>query len=369
MNGDDQRFEQARAAFLAGLASQQAGELSQAEAHYLHALQLLPGRPSTLVNLAATQLQLGKPQQALVHADAALAAEPGSADALLHRATALAELGRPMHALPAFDSLLQLRPDHAGAWTARGNLLRELQRLDESAQAFGRALALGGDAQLNSYYLAAVQGGQGAPGASPASYVQGLFDHYAADFDTHLVQALHYRGHERLVQLLADTTGRAHGTAIDLGCGTGLCGPLLRPLVSRLVGVDLSAGMLQQARALSVYDRLAQTDVVDFLRSGGEQPALLLAADVFIYIGDLQPLFAAASAAMPQGVLCFSVEELADPSRDFALQPSLRYAQSRRYLQQLAVQHGFTVLAMQPTDVRQDQGAGVPGLLAVLGRG
>ena len=366
---DEQRFEQARAAFLSGLDSQQAGHLTQAEAHYLQSLQCLPGRPSTLINLAATQLRLGKPREALVHADAALAAEPGSGDALLHRATALATLGLPLDALQAFDALLAQRPDHAGAWSARGSLLRELHRLDEAAHAFGRALALGGDAQLNGYYLAAVQGGQGAPAASPAPYVQGLFDQYAADFDAHLVQALQYRGHERLVQVLADTSGRAHATAIDLGCGTGLCGGLLRPMVHRLVGVDLSAGMLAKARALGAYDRLDQGDAVQFLHAGGEEPTLLLAADVFIYIGDLQALFTAAAAAMPRGVLCFSVEELEHPSLDFQLQPSLRYAQSRRYLEQLASRNGFQVLAMQRDTVRSDQRAAVPGLYVVMQRG
>ena len=35
---------------------------------------------------------------------------------------------------------------------------------------------------------------------------------------------------------------------LDAGCGTGLCGPLLRPLAARLVGVDLSEKMVELAR-------------------------------------------------------------------------------------------------------------------------
>ena len=41
------------------------------------------------------------------------------------------------------------------------------------------------------------------------------------------------------------------GTMLDLGCGTGLAGAAFRPLVDWLVGVDLSAGMIAQARGKS----------------------------------------------------------------------------------------------------------------------
>ena len=36
---------------------------------------------------------------------------------------------------------------------------------------------------------------------------------------------------------------------LDAGCGTVLCGPLVAPFARRLVGVDLSARMLDQAKA------------------------------------------------------------------------------------------------------------------------
>lgn len=364
----DARFAQAKAAFLAGLACQGQGDALQAEQHYLASLALLPGRASTLVNLAATQLQLARPADALASADAALAAEPDSADALWHRSTALAQLGQVPPALEACQRLLALVPDHAPAWTTRGNLLRETQRMDEAAACFEQALRLGGDAALNAYYLAAVQTSATPPATSPPAYVQGLFDAYAQDFDRHLLQSLHYRGHEELVALLLVHAGRAPGPAIDLGCGTGLCGSLLRPHVGRLIGVDMSAGMLAQAARLGVYDHLEQADAVDFLRRCDERPGLLLAADVLIYIGDLQPLFAAAQSALQQGLFAVSVEELEEQDADFRLLPSLRYAHSRRYLQRLAATHGFAVLAMRATPVREDQGQAVPALYLLLQR-
>ena len=54
MNTD--AFERARAAFVAGIAAFESGRLEQAEAEFLASLALLPGRPSTLVNLASRRL-------------------------------------------------------------------------------------------------------------------------------------------------------------------------------------------------------------------------------------------------------------------------------------------------------------------------
>ena len=43
---------------------------------------------------------------------------------------------------------------------------------------------------------------------------------------------------------------------LDAGCGTGLCGALVAPFARRLLGVDLSEGMLAHAMEKSVYHEL-----------------------------------------------------------------------------------------------------------------
>lgn len=361
------RFEQAKAAFIEGLGAYQSADFPQAEKHYLRSLALLPGRASTLINLAATQLRLGQPQDALATADAVLAAEADSADALLHRATALAQLGRLREALAAFERLLAIDPAHAVAWSGSGSLLREMQRLDEAAHAFREALRHGADASLHAYYLASVDGG-GPPPIAPQAYVQRLFDDYAGEFDKHLVGKLGYQAHQRLIDRLLAVAGASYRSALDLGCGTGLCGPLVRPAVKRLTGVDLSARMLHKAHELGVYDRLEQADAVQHLNGTGERYDLILAADVFIYVGDLAPVFEAARRAMDHGVFCFSVETVHGRDTDYRLLPSLRYAHSAQYLVRLARRHGFEVIAMERGPVRQDQRETIDGMYVFLRR-
>ena len=82
------------------------------------------------------------------------------------------------------------------------------------------------------------------------------------------LESLSYRAPELVAAALADAGLAADGRfeILDIGCGTGLCGPLLRPYASRLVGVDLSAGMLAHARQKEVYTELVQCELTEFLR-------------------------------------------------------------------------------------------------------
>ncbi len=399
---DDPRFAQAKADFIEGLAQLEAGHIEAAERCFGASLQGVPGRVSTLVNLAAVRLLLGRPNEALESARQALHGEPDNVDAQLHEATALAQLGRLEAARRGFERLLAANDGHVAAWTRlaetykslgrrddamrayaralvldadqpdiwsrQGDLLREASRADEAAQAFREALARGGDAALNGYYLASVSGdGTPPPPTAPAAYVRGLFDGYADDFDQHLRGLLGYEAPERLARRLA-----AHApfeSALDLGCGTGLCGPLLRPMTRRLVGVDLSGAMLAKARALGVYDELLQVDLLEALGRDEARHDLVVAADVFIYVGELAPVFAAVHAAtLPGALFAFTAEPADDPQQGVQLLTSLRYAHSPDYIAGLAQAQGFEVMALERETIRSEQRRAVEGLYVVLRR-
>jgi predicted TPR repeat methyltransferase len=155
-------------------------------------------------------------------------------------------------------------------------------------------------------------------------------------------------------------------SALDLGCGTGLCGPLVKSAVRRLDGVDLSPRMLEKARALGLYDQLVHGDLVEHLRSTRREYDLVLSADVFIYVGDLEPVFAEVSRVMKDGgVFCFSVEQAGD-EQTVLLNTHQRYAHSERYVRELAARHGFDVLRMLRHAIREDQREAIPGLYFYL---
>ena len=393
-------LEQARQHFLHGVQAFEAGRLEQARQSFEAALALAPERASVLLNLGATHFRLQNWHEALPLLQRAAAADATQADVwtylgLTHEAlgqwqAAVAPLARalelaPRHAglwlaygrcharvgsvepaLQAFERAVALAPGAAEAWSARGGLLRELNRLQEAAACFEKALSLGADPDLHGYYLAAVRGAQ-PPAAPPRRYVEGLFDEYASDFQEHLVGQLRYQAHERLLQPLV-RAARRYPTVLDLGCGSGLCGPLVRPLADAIDGVDVSAGMLGQARRLGVYRDLFHADLASFLAETMLRPDLVLAADVFIYVGELSSVFRTVRRILaPSGCFAFTVETSPD-GQEVRLLPSLRYAHSESYVRRLAQAHGFTVRELFAAPLRYDQGQPVQGLYAFLER-
>ena len=394
-------FEEARQDFMQGLTHLAARRFADAEAHFAASLRLVPGRVSTLINLAAARLELGRADAALDAVSQVLAIEPDNAEAWFHRGNAealrrrpdealrgferagtlapgfaqpwfrhgqvLQDLGRDAQALPSYERAVAADPTFAPAWTNLGTLLREQGRASEAAQAFRQARSHGADDELHDYYLAAV--GDGAtPAIAPALYVETLFDDYADTFAGHVVEVLDYRAHDILARSVETVApGRTFARALDLGCGTGLCGALLRPKVRHLSGVDLSGRMLAQAEATGAYDLLARQDIVEFLRAAPSTFDLVTAADVFIYVGDLSPAFDALRRVLePGGVFAFSVELAASAAAAFELLPSLRYAHGEDCLRERARAHGFEVLHAERGVVRRDQRRPIEGLFMVL---
>ncbi len=390
-----------------GNALRRLGRPEQALDSYERALGLQPGYPEAWCHRAIVLHDLGRDADAAASARQALAARPGYADALLALGNALQGMERPDEAVDAYDRALAAAPGHAETWCARGaalrksgdldgalgsydralalrpgyalaehyraNTLRALGRRDDAVAAYRRALALGADAGEIGFSLAALAapGDAGLPAAAPADYVRGLFDQYAGHFDRHLVDVLGYRTPALLDALLRRHGGGSQapaGSIADLGCGTGLCAPFLRPAAAHLAGVDLSPRMLDKARATGLYDELACTDIGDWLAGQEGRHDLLVAADVLVYIGALETLFARARAALrPGGRFALSCEAL-DDGDGYAIRPSNRYAHALAYVERCAVQAGLVVAAAERAVLRREHGADVEGWLVLLRR-
>lgn len=395
---EDTALEAARQHFLQGVAHFEAGRFIEAQARFEAALELAPGRASVLFNLGATHFRLGQMHEALPLLAQATAADPAQADAWTHlglvqvalaqwrgavdamqRALALTpqnaalwllcgraqlRLGDADAAMRAYDRALAIAPGLGEAWSERGSLLRELGRNDEAARCFEQAIALGFETELNAYYLASVRG-QGAPAAPPRRYVEALFDDYAADFEAHLTDQLRYSAHASLLRPLLQQGGR-HRIVLDLGCGTGLCGTLIRPLADAVDGVDVSRAMLEKTRQLGVYRDLTHADLVSFVSETGRSYDLVLAADVFIYVGELAAVFKSVRRILARGGSFALTVELPPAGQDFCLLPSLRYAHSKNYIQNLAKASGFVIAHAFEAPLRYDQQRPVQGLYVYL---
>lgn len=262
---------------------------------------------------------------------------------------------------------LELAPQWAAGWFRLGEMQEAAGLLDQAARAWMMALRLDPADRLGAALKLQLIGHAPATAAPPSAFVETLFDHYADGFEESLVEKLGYRMPHVLDQAIRAARPGRFPLAIDLGCGTGLMGERLRPIVDRLEGCDISAGMLRKARAKGLYDRLSKMDLQHFSHAGA-QADLVVAADVFIYVGALERIVGAVAEALADdGIFAFSVETLAG-SDDFALLPSRRYAHSEAYMRRVLIACGLAILSLENTTIRHDRGEAVAGLAVTAGR-
>lgn len=347
-----------------GQACEEAGQFDEAVACYRRAVALADDDATAWVNLALALQRLGRRDEAATAYRRVIDLEPSHAQALNNLGGLLQAAGDFQAAAQCYLAAVQADPALAEAHRNYGGLLEAAGDREGALCYYREALRLKPDYAEVAYVLAALQGGA-APSAAPGAYVAALFDQYADEFDTHLTGVLGYRTPSMLRDLFARCGGGSDLRVLDLGCGTGLAGAAFRDAAAHLAGVDLSPRMVDKARQRAVYDELLVDDVVAALQAVPQAWDLLLAADVFVYLGDLAPVFAAARCALQSaGRLLFSVEQGGVDT--FVLREAGRYAHGAGYVRTLATRYGFAVLAQEEAVLRQNLGVDVSGWLYAL---
>ncbi len=226
------------------------------------------------------------------------------------------------------------------------------------------------DSAYAAHQLAACTG-EDTPTRASDAYVEAVFDNFAESFDTTLAR-LNYCAPDRVTRALhAVLPAAARQLDIaDVGCGTGQCGPLLQPWARRLVGCDLSAAMMERARARGVYDDLQKAELTAFLR---ERPAaydVVVSADTFIYFGDLRGVARSMRHAVRAGGhVAFSLEAMAasEPG-EHVLRPTGRYAHSGDYVRRVLDDAGLQVETMAGEVLREESHVPVQGWIVTARR-
>ena len=269
----------------------------EALAAYEKAIALKPDFAEAWLGYGNARRDLGCHDEALTAFDQALALLPSLAAAWLGRGNVFYDRKKFSEALTAYDRALALDPTLANAWVGRGHALRSLKRAPESIAAYRHALKLGGDSELIKFYLAGL-GAEPLPETSPRHFVANLFDAYADDFDRDLIENLKYRTPLLVADAIKRYVSSSRLDILDMGCGTGLMGEHIHSIGRTLTGVDLSANMLEKARRRQIYDQLFCCDLTEFLQTQEKIFDLVVAADVFVYLGDLSPIFLAVSRSL-----------------------------------------------------------------------
>ena len=350
-----------------GLLYLEAGDLKEAFICFSGLLELEPENTQAANNLAVVLKQQNRLEEAVTVLTKAVSLDPDNADMYCNLGNTLKRLHDWHGASAAYQRALTINPHMLDVYPNLAAVLRRLDKLDEAADIFAQWLTHEPDNQIARHLHAAVSNCT-VPAQATQGYVRDVFDEFAETYDQHL-KKLDYRGPQLIAEALHSNFPYAEAkfSILDIGCGTGLCGKILKPLAHRLVGVDLAAKMLEQAQQLNIYDELVEMDLVTFLHSHSSLFDVIVSGDTFGYFGDLQPVLAAVRHALrDDGVLVCTFETGEDenfPASGYHLMKSGRYRHARDYLQSSLSNNGFAACNFTPGILRMEAGQPVECLV------
>jgi len=340
-------------------------ELDAALRRLTDSLRLDPNNIDARLNAGLVSTKLGDRRGARLHFTAALALDPNQVQAANNLAVLLIRSGERENACALLQHAVDCDPDHRPSRQNLAGLLHYMGRFEEAAAQYRAILKVDPSDVTARFLLGALSGDSSVQQKPPPeSYVRSLFDTYAETFETDLVNKLGYAAPEFFGRMIAGTLGAGARIrkALDIGCGTGLAAPHLRPFTETLVGVDLSPEMLVRAAARDQYDSLVEADGIAYMR---DHPGadLVLAADLLIYLGAPSAfLDAAAGALVPGGLLALSTEAASDQEAGSVLRSSGRFAHRRDSLIADAEKAGLVLVTCESINLRAgENGVQIPG--------
>jgi predicted TPR repeat methyltransferase len=391
--------DHAAAVHYSGVLAHQEGRSDEAVALIQRSLELEPDHADWYSNFGVVLRDRLRLDDALVACRRAIALDPNHANAYNNLGVLLRAQGDLTEAEAAYRTAIGVSPEHSDAYTNLGILLNAQKRTHEAVICFckvitfrpkhpeaRRLLALAhctlGDVEAAvrvfdewlaeepghpiAVHMRAACSGENVPDRASDGFVETTFDSFAGSFDAKLAKLL-YRAPALVASMLSETERETSKRLdlLDAGCGTGLCGPLIAPYARRLVGVDLSDGMLAHARTRNVYDELVKGELTAYLREQTEAFNVIVSADTLVYFGPLQDVVAAAANALrPGGRLIFTVEAL-DEDRStvgYSIGHHGRYSHARSYLQ-CVLERAQLRAEIVPAELRLEAGDPVQGFV------
>src|SRR6476646_10325072 len=388
-----------RALHFAGVLAHQQGRTEEALTLIERSLALMPDQADWYSNLGIVLQSGDRLDRAIDAYRRAIAIDPSHANAHSNLGVLLRATGQPVEAEAAYRAAIRLNPEHIDAYTNLGILLTGLKRTEEAAAWYCRVITLrpkhrearkllalahctlgeiGKAADILQEWLEeepenpiarhmlAACTGRHVPDRASNGFIEATFDSFASSFESKL-ERLSYRAPALIAAMLQDSgVERSHRLdVLDAGCGTGLCGAIVAPFARRLVGVDLSQGMLAHAKEKNIYHVLVKAELTEYLRNHSEAFDLIVSADTLVYFGDLKGIIATLAGALrPNGLVVFTLEQAVGDSGgiDHRLELHGRYSHARTYVEKLLTLSGLQSEIIQ-ADLRTEAGAPVPGLV------
>lgn len=357
--------DEPKALHFMGLLQFHRGDLEGGIKHVLHSVRSDPRNSRAWNDLGGMFVAAGRTLDAKEAYRHATEVAPGNAEGWYNLGVCQRQDGDLEGAISSLRAAGACATDYSRAYEALGTLLYQSGRTSEAASVYSDWYTRE-PSNAKAIHMAAAMSGSHVPSRASDEYVRVLFDEAAQGFDTSL-ERLNYRAPPAIATALSQRTGGKIASVLDAGCGTGLCGPLIRELCEQLVGVDLSPKMIECARARNCYDELVVCELTAFLRQRPHGFDAVVCADTLMYFGALEPVFAAANESLSgAGWLIFTLEAL-DPrmSDDYRLEVHGRYTHNESYVRHALVAANFDIAGLSPGTFRKERDQEVPGFLVI----
>jgi predicted TPR repeat methyltransferase len=347
-----------------GVVAQQMNAIDDAYAYYLRAIEIDPDSAEARNNLGTILFERGDLTAAADAFHKALQISPKFTEARYNLAKTKQGQGHLVEALADYRVMIELNPTDGRGYYGAVKMLDLLEQYEELAELVKVWQSSGADIQLDEHLQAALTGE--TPRRASDGYVKDQFDGMAGEFENKLA-ALEYHAPQLIVDALASILENRKGdlAILDTGCGTGLCGVLLRPFAKQLIGVDLSSGMLKVASEKNIYDELIEAELTEYFRNNQTRHDVVVCADTLVYFGALTDVLKGMRAAVSDdGTLAFTVEKL-DEGAEYKLSHTGRYAHALDYITIQLQQAGFRISEIREVNLRSERFRPVIGWLVV----
>ncbi|MBU0965061.1 MAG: tetratricopeptide repeat protein [Proteobacteria bacterium] len=339
------------------------GNFAQAALSYLEAATINPGDPDIFFNLALTMKEMGYLEEAKEYYEKVLSLTPDDPDTHYNLGVLLKEMAAPEQAISSFEKVIALDPYYLSAHKYLAGLFQQTGRKDQALASYRKVIEINPASESAQHMLEALEGKTTV--TCPLAYSKELFDQFSDHFDDAMLTKLACTIPAQLRLVMDDfPSENFFDNGLDMGCGTGLSGLAFRDCVTHFTGIDLSGKMLAKALEKEVYTTLDENDILSFLDKTAETFDFFLAADVFIYLADLTPIFGLIrKKARIHASFLFSTEICAE---NYCLQTSGRYAQAESYINALADNCDFKVYCRHRVNLRKEKNKWIKGNLFLL---
>lgn len=266
-----------------------------------------------------------------------------------------------------------LDKNHAYAWYRMGWADFLKGKPNKAKKSLEKALAIKPDLKEAKFWLDNINEKE-TINEIPLQVIKEDADRWADIYDMLFLNELQYVGHEAVCKNVLDNLEGK--TVLDLGCGTGLCGKILRQKAGKIVGVDISPKMIEHANNLylfeteeeiendkkdekntenntenkepvkkvKVYDELVENDIISYFRNTNDKFDVIVGAYTFNFFSNLSELLSLCKKALtPNGKLSFSVELMENGDYKFSQEVGM-FIHSDKYIRKTLDENGFKVI-------------------------